>query len=311
MELSPFLRFSREEWSRLRAAVPLTLNERDLTALQGLGENVSIEEVVEIYLPLARLLNLHVGASRVLYNVTDSFLGNPAAKVPYVIDIAGSVAVGKSTTARILQTLLSRGPQRPEVALITTDGFLYPNRVLEERGLMKRKGFPESYDLRRLMRFMADVKAGYPEVSAPVYSHLAYDILPEEKEYVRQPEVLIVEGLNLLQAANGHPRNAPSLFVSDFFDFSVYVDADEAQIEKWFSERFLTLRDTVFQDESSYFHRYAHLSTEEARQVAAEIWSGINGVNLRENIVPTRERAHLILKKGEDHQVLGVRLRKL
>ena len=310
-DLSPFLRFSQEEWSRLRAAVPLTLNERDLAALQGLGENVSIKEVVEIYLPLARLLNLHVGASRALYNVTDAFLGNPAAKVPYVIGIAGSVAVGKSTTARILQSLLYRGPKRPRVALITTDGFLYPNRVLEERGLMKRKGFPESYDLKLLMRFMADVKAGYPEVSAPIYSHLAYDIVPEKKEYVRQPEVLIVEGLNLLQAANGHPRSAPPLFVSDFFDFSIYVDADEAQIEKWFSERFLTLRDTVFKDESSYFHRYAHLSTEEAKQVAAEIWADINGVNLRENIAPTRERAHLILEKGENHQVLGVRLRKL
>jgi type I pantothenate kinase len=256
-------------------------------------------------------LNLHISASRVLYNVTDSFLGNPAAKVPYVIGIAGSVAVGKSTTARILQTLLSRGPKRPDVALITTDGFLYPNRVLEARGLMKRKGFPESYDLRRLMRFMADVKAGHPEVSAPVYSHLSYDVVPGENEFVRQPEVLIVEGLNVLQAGNGHPRNAPPLFVSDFFDFSIYVDADEAQVEQWFSERFLTLRDTVFQDESSYFHRYAHLSTEEAKQVAAEIWADINGVNLRENIVPTRERAHLILEKGEDHQVLGVRLRKL
>jgi type I pantothenate kinase len=311
MDLSPFLSFSRGEWSRLRATAPLTLNEGDLVALQGLGESVSIGEVAEIYLPLARLLNLHVGASRVLYNVTDSFLGNPAAKVPYVIGIAGSVAVGKSTTARILQSLLSRGPQHPEVALITTDGFLYPNRVLEERGLMKRKGFPESYDLKRLMRFMADVKAGYPEVSAPVYSHLTYDILPGEKEYVRQPEVLIVEGLNVLQAANGQPRNASPLFVSDFFDFSIYVDADEAQVENWFSERFLTLRDTVFKDESSYFHRYAHLSTEEARQVAAGIWADINGVNLRENIAPTKERAHLILKKGKDHQVLGVRLRKL
>lgn len=309
--LSRFLRFSREEWSLLRAAAPLTLNERDLAALRGLNESVSIEEVVEIYLPLARLLNLHISASRVLYNVTDSFLGNPAAKVPYVIGIAGSVAVGKSTTARILQTLLSRSPKRPDVALITTDGFLYPNRVLEARGLMKRKGFPESYDLRRLMRFMADVKGGHPEVSAPVYSHLSYDVVPGENEYVRQPEVLIVEGLNVLQAGNGHPRNAPPLFVSDFFDFSIYVDADEAQVEQWFSERFLTLRDTVFQDESSYFHRYAHLSTEEAKQVAAEIWADINGVNLRENIVPTRERAHLILEKGEDHQVLGVLLRKL
>ena len=295
----------------MRGAAPLTLNERDLSALQGLGESVSMGEVVEVYLPVARLLNLHISASRVLYNVTDSFLGNPAAKVPYVISIAGSVAVGKSTTARILQTLLSRNPKRREVALITTDGFLYPNRVLEERSLMKRKGFPESYDLKRLMRFMADVKAGYPEVSAPVYSHLSYDIVPGEKQYVRQPEVLIVEGLNVLQAGNGHPKNGSPLFVSDFFDFSIYVDADEAQVEQWFSERFLTLRDTVFKDESSYFHRYAHLSTREAREVAAGIWADINGVNLRENIAPTRDRADLILEKGEDHQVLGVRLRKL
>jgi type I pantothenate kinase len=197
------------------------------------------------------------------------------------------------------------------VALITTDGFLYPNRVLEERGLMKRKGFPESYDLRRLMHFMADVKAGYPEVSSPVYSHLAYDILPGEKAYVRQPEVLIVEGLNVLQAGNGHPKNASSLFVSDFFDFSIYVDADEAHVERWFSERFLTLRDTVFKDETSYFHGYAHLSTRDAREVAAGIWADTNGVNLRENIAPTKERAHLILEKGEDHRVVGVRLRKL
>lgn len=309
--LSPFLRFSREEWSRQRATAPLTLTEEDLASLRGLNESASIQEVVEVYLPLSRLLNLHIRAAQALYSVTDSFLGNPAAKVPYVVGIAGSVAVGKSTTARILQSLLSRGPNRPEVALITTDGFLYPNRVLEERGLMARKGFPESYDLRRLMRFMADVKAGFPEVSAPVYSHLAYDVLPGEKEYVRQPGVLIVEGLNVLQTGNGHPGNAPPLFVSDFFDFSIYVDAEEAHVERWFSERFLTLRDTVFKDESSYFHRYAHLSTQEARQVAAGIWADINGVNLRENIVPTRERANLILQKGENHQVLGVRLRKL
>src|SRR5215211_4699459 len=311
MDLSPFLRFSRGEWGRLRDTTPLTLDEEDLIAPQGLNESVSMEEVVEIYLPLARLLNLHVSGARVLYNVMDSFLENPAAKVPYVIGIAGSVAVGKSTTARILQSLLSRAPKHSEVALITTYGFLYPNRVLEERGLMKRKGFPESYDLKRLMRFMADVKAGYPEVSVPVYSHLSYDILPGEKEYVRRPEVLIVEGLNVLQTGNGDPRTTPPVFVSDFFDFSIYVDADEANVERWFSERFVTLRDTVFTDESSYFHRYAHLSTEEARRVAAGIWSDINGVNLRENIPPTRERAHLILDKGDDHKVFGVRLRKL
>src|SRR5215204_678624 len=291
--LSRFLRFSRDQWSRLRAKTPLTLSEEDLASLQGLNENVSLEEVIEVYLPLARLLNLHISAAQALYSVTDAFLGNPAAKVPYVVGIAGSVAVGKSTTARILQFLLANRPDHPEVALITTDGFLYPNRVLQERGLMQRKGFPESYDLRRLVRFIAD------------------DILPSETQYVRRPDVLIVEGLNVLQAGNGHPRNAPSVFVSDFFDFSIFVDADEAHVERWFSERFLTLRDTVFRDESSYFHRYAHLSTREARRVAAEIWADINGVNLRENLAPTRERAHLILQKGEDHRVLGVRLRKL
>jgi type I pantothenate kinase len=308
--LSRFLHFSREEWSKLRDNTPLTLREEDLTSLRGLGEKVSLDEVVEVYLPLSRLLNLHITAAQVLYNVTDAFLGNPAAKVPYVLGIAGSVAVGKSTIARILQSLLANRPDHPEVALITTDGFLYPNHVLQERGLMHRKGFPESYDLRRLVRFMADVKAGHPEVSAPVYSHLAYDILPGETQYVRQPDLLIVEELNVLQTQNGH-KNAPPVFVSDFFDFSIYVDADEAHVERWFSERFLTLRDTVFRDESSYFHRYAHLSTEEARRVAAGIWADINGLNLRENIAPTRERAHLILEKGEDHEVLVVRLRKL
>src|SRR5918994_3014832 len=256
-DLSPFLRFSREEWSRLRAAAPLTLNQRDLAALQGLGESVSMQEVVEIYLPLARLLNLHISASRVLYNVTDSFLGNPAAKVPYVIGIAGSVAVGKSTTARILQSLLSRSPKRPEVALVTTDGFLYPNRVLEERGLMKRKGFPESYDLKRLMRFMAAVKAGRPEVVAPVYSHLVYDVLPDETKLVRQPDVMILEGLNVLQTANGEQMDVPETSIPDFFDFSIYVDADDADLERWYVDRFLTLRDTVFQHNDSYFNRYA------------------------------------------------------
>ena len=310
-DLSRFMHFSREEWSRLRANTPLTLREEDLASLEGRNEKVSLEEVVEVYLPLSRLLNLHITAAQALYSVMDAFLGNPAAKVPYIVGIAGSVAVGKSTTARVLQSLLANRPDHPEVALITTDGFLYPNHVLEERGLMERKGFPESYDLRRLVRFVADVKAGHPEVSAPVYSHLAYDIVPGEMQDVRQPDLLIVEGLNVLQTGNGDPRNAPPAFVSDFFDFSIYVDADESHVERWFSERFLTLRDTVFKDESSYFHRYAHLSTEEAQRVAAGIWADINGVNLRENIVPTRERAQLILQKGEDHQVLGVKLRKL
>jgi type I pantothenate kinase len=231
--------------------------------------------------------------------------------VPYVIGIAGSVAVGKSTTARILRALLARWPNHPKVDLITTDGFLYPNRVLEERGLMGRKGFPESYDLRRLVRFMADVKAGQPEVAAPVYSHRTYDILPDELHVVRQPDIMIVEGLNVLETGDGHPGRMPRTFVSDFFDFSIYVDADEAHVEQWYVDRFLTLRDTVFRDERSYFHRYAGLSTDEAVEVARQIWREINGVNLRENIRPTRERARLILEKGADHSVERVKLWKI
>jgi len=221
------------------------------------------------------------------------------------------VAVGKSTTARILRALLSRWPDHREVGLITTDGFLLPNKELEAGGLMRRKGFPQSYDLHRLIRFVADVKAGRPEVNAPVYSHLTYDVVPGKFQTVKQPDILIVEGLNVLQTGTGRRRDRLPVFVSDFFDFSVYVDADEADIERWFSKRFLKLRDTVFQDEASYFHRYAHLSTQEAQTVTRGIWHDINGVNLRENIVPTRERAHLVLKKGEDHRVVGVELRIL
>jgi type I pantothenate kinase len=309
--LSPYVRFTRGEWARLRAATPLTLTEGDLEQLRGINERIALDEVADIYLALSRLLNLYVAASQNLHRVSDTFLGSPAAKVPYVIAVAGSVAVGKSTTARILQALLARWPDHPQVDLVTTDGFLFPNRVLEERGLMERKGFPESYDLRRLVRFLADVKSGRPEVSAPVYSHLTYDIVPGEEQVVRQPDIVIVEGLTVLQTSDGHAGRSPQLFVSDFFDFSLYVDADEADIEQWYLDRFLTLRATAFADERSFFHHFAALSEDEAIQVARSIWQSINGVNLHENILPTRERARLILEKAPDHSVRAVRLRKL
>lgn len=308
---SRYARFGREEWAELRASTPLVLGEEDLAALQGINERVSLGEVEEVYLPLSRLLNLHVGATQKLHGTTAAFLGRPGPIPPYVIGIAGSVAVGKSTTARILQSLLSYWPDHPRVDLVTTDGFLYPNQVLQERGLMDRKGFPESYDLRRLLRFVADVKAGAPEVSVPVYSHLSYDVIPGEAQVVRSPDVLILEGLNVLQTSDGRGGRQPQTFVSDLFDFSIYVDAREEDVERWYVERFMTLRETVFDQEGSYFKRYAELSAEEARRTAADIWARINGPNLRENIATTRERARLVLEKGEDHSVRSVVLRKL
>ncbi len=327
----PYISFSRDEWARLGASTPLTLGDADLARLQGINERVSLAEVSDIYLPLSRLLNLYVSACGDLHRATDTFLGGPAAKVPFITGIAGSVAVGKSTTARILQALLARWPGHPRVDLVATDGFLYPNRVLEERGLLGRKGFPESYDVRRLIRFLADVKSGRAEVAAPVYSHLIYDIVPDQFQVVRQPDIVIVEGLNVLQTG---PRPGPNVlpfdprpgstipspsgshrastvFVSDFFDFSIYVDAEEAFITRWYMERFLTLVKTAFRDPNSYFHRYASLSIEEAVTFAETIWQEINGPNLRENILPTRERARLILEKGSNHCVRSVRLRRL
>jgi type I pantothenate kinase len=305
----PYLDFDRSTWAALRAATPLTLSEADLVELQGLNERVSLTEVETIYLPVARLLNLHVTATQHLNKTTDTFLGTAPSPVPYVIGIAGSVAVGKSTFARILRALLARWSDHTRVDLVTTDGFLHPNRVLDQRGLLGRKGFPESYDVRKLIQFMADVKEGRGAVHAPVYSHQAYDIVAGEFQVVDRPDIVIVEGLNVLQAGAGTGRPG-RVFVSDFFDFSVYVDADEAAIERWYVARFLTLRETVFRDPRSYFHRYASLDEAEATDTAREIWRTINGVNLRENIQPTRERARLVLEKGGDHAVRRVRLRR-
>jgi type I pantothenate kinase len=304
--VSRFLTFSRDEWAVLRAATPMTLREDDLSKLRGINERIDLDEVAKIYLPLSRLLNLYVSASQDLARVSSTFLGSMAPRVPYVIGVAGSVAVGKSTFARILQALLARWPDHPKVDLVTTDGFLHPNRVLIERGLMDRKGFPESYDTRRLISFVRDLKSGAAEVRAPVYSHVVYDIVADEEVVVQQPDIVILEGLNVLQVGSSAVE-----FVSDYFDYSIYIDADEADIRQWYVQRFFALRETVFQDPNSFFQHFAHLSDDEAESTAIGIWNAINGRNLRENIAPTKGRASLILHKDADHRVTEVRLRKL
>ncbi|MGY1840622.1 MULTISPECIES: type I pantothenate kinase [unclassified Modestobacter] len=311
-QVSPFTAFDRDSWRALTAGGELPLDDADVRALATLGDRIDRDEVATVYLPLARLLHLHVTASRRLWAAQTEFLGTPTEKVPFVIAVAGSVAVGKSTTARLLQALLAAAPDTPRVDLVTTDGFLLPNAELEARGLLGRKGFPESYDRRALLRFLADVKSGKREVSAPTYSHHAYDVLPGTRQVVDRPDVLVLEGLNVLQAGGGRgDGRVPEVFLSDFFDFSVYVDATEADIRQWYVERFLALRRTAFADSAAYFHRFADLTDDQARTTARDIWSAVNEPNLRLNIAPTRSRARLVLQKAADHSVRRVLLRKI
>ena len=306
VEPSPYLTFSHQEWARLRGETPMTLMAGDVAELTGINEKLSLREVEEISLPLSRLLNLHIAAVQELHRVTSRFLGTLAPRVPYVIAIAGSVSAGKSTTARVLRRLLSRWPNHPRVDLVTTDGFLHPNAVLEARGIMHRKGFPESYDRARLVRFVADLKSGLSPLRVPLYSHLRYDILSGEEQSIDRPDIVILEGLNVLQSGIEH-----SLFVSDYVDFSIYVDAPESELETWFLDRFRTLRETAFRDPRSFFHRYSEMPEEDAMAMARDVWKRINLANLQENIAPTRERARLVLVKGAQHVVQRVLLRRL
>jgi len=303
---SPFVEISRDEWAELAPTTKSPLTEADIESLRGLGDRLNLQEVEDVYLPLSRLLSIYASGARKLHRDTSNFLGERATTTPFVIGVAGSVAVGKSTVARLLQMLMARWEDTPRVELVTTDGFLYPNAELERRGILSRKGFPESYDRRALLRFVSKIKSGAEEATAPVYSHLSYDILPDEKVVVRQPDVLIVEGLNVLQ-----PPTGGGLAVSDLFDFTIYVDARTQDIASWYQDRFLSLQRSAFADPDSYFHRYAALTEEEARATAQDFWERINLPNLENNIRPTRSRATLVLRKAADHAVSTVLLRKI
>jgi type I pantothenate kinase len=308
---SPFRKFTRKEWSELRNGVELTLTDADLARLSGLIERISHDEVTDVYLPVAKLVNYYVSAAQELHSATAKFFKKRGDKMPFIVGIAGSVAVGKSTSARVLRELLARWPSHQRVDLVPTDGFLLPNAELERRGLMQKKGFPESFDQARLLRFVADVKAGRANVEAPVYSHFSYDIVPGEKIVVDRPDILIVEGLNVLQPAKLPKHGEAVPFVSDFFDFSIYIDADPQLIEQWYVTRFLRLWQTAFRDRNAYFYRYSKLAREQAIEQALKLWRTINLVNLKKNILPTRQRANLILSKAEAHRVETVSLRKL
>jgi type I pantothenate kinase len=310
-QYNPYRIFTRQQWSHLRDDTPMTLEPGEFDRLRSMHDRLDLQEVEDIYLPLSRLLSIYIDAMQRLYYSQRQFLGIRDRKMPYIVGVAGSVAVGKSTTARVLQALLTRWSPRPKVDLITTDGFLYPNAILERQGLMQKKGFPESYDLPALLNFLSDIKSGRRHVRAPVYSHLTYDIVPGQYTEIDQPDILIVEGVNVLQTGR-LPRDGKAVpFVSDFFDFSVYIDADESVLRQWYVKRFLALRYTAFTDPKSYFHRYALLSDDEATATAIAIWERTNLANLEDNILPTRPRATLILTKGADHVVETVALRRL
>ena len=309
--LAPYHRFTKAQWSALRADEPMTLDAADIQRLRTLSDPISLEEAEEVYLPLTRLLSFYVEAVQGLHNVSTRFLETPDQKVPFIIGVAGSVAAGKSTTARILRALLQRWPSSPKVDLVTTDGFLLPNAVLSERGIMERKGFPESYDRSRFVQFLSDIKSGKSQVAAPVYSHLVYDIVPDQQVVIDRPDILIVEGLNILQPGELPKTGKPILFASDFIDFSIYIDADDEDLEAWFMERFFQLRETAFRDPTSFFRRFAEMSKYEAGAFGKMVWQTINLPNLQQNVVPTRGRADLILKKGKSHAIETVKLRRV
>ncbi|MFC0179371.1 type I pantothenate kinase [Thorsellia kenyensis] len=308
--LSPYLNFTRKEWAELRANVPMTVDETDLHQLQGINDKLSLEEVAEVYLPLARLLNLYISSNIRRQTVINEFTGKKTAKIPYIIGIAGSVAVGKSTTARLLQTLLRAWPEHRQVELLTTDGFLHPNATLNSKNIMHKKGFPESYDMKSLVQFVSDIKSGKELVKAPLYSHLIYDIVPNQYKTIESPDILIIEGLNVLQSGMDYPHELHRVFVSDFVDFSIYVDAEASNLKNWYIDRFLKFRKGAFSDPNSYFHSYAKLPEDEAISIASAVWDSVNAINLNQNILPTRERASLILKKGANHLIEEIKLRK-
>ncbi|MGP1947110.1 MAG: type I pantothenate kinase [Arsenophonus sp. NC-PG7-MAG3] len=309
--ITPYLEFDREHWATLRDSVPLELlTNKELLELKGINDEISMDEVNKIYLPISRLLNFYISSNLLRQTVLEQFLCTNGTKVPYVIGIAGSVAVGKSTTARLLQTLLSRWPEHRKVDLIATDGFLYPNQILNKRGIMKKKGFPQSYDMHRLVKFISDIKSGVKNVTAPVYSHFIYDIVPDKKQVIKEPDILILEGLNIFQNRMDYPDVQYHVFVSDFIDFSIYVDATENLLKKWYISRFLKLCQGPFSDPNTYFYHYSKLKKKEAINTAKTIWEEINKINLKENIIPTKERVNLIMTKGSNHSITNIKLRK-